>query len=207
RVLAPCPVDWKKLESHQAIRELIADLIPGLEELKTIDAKKKEFHIPGRILHQPVFPTSTGKAYFHVTPLPQQDVPEGHLRLMTIRSEGQFNTVVYEEEDLYRHQERRDIILLHKTDMEQHGISDNERITIRSSTGVMHNILARSFDIHPGNAAMYFPEANVLVPRGVDPHSRTPAFKSVLIQLEPERQGLTQAEDLIRKLQKRPFHE
>ena len=27
---------------------------------------------------------------------------------MTLRSEGQFNTVVYEEEDRYRGQERRD---------------------------------------------------------------------------------------------------
>ena len=32
---------------------------------------------------------------------------------MTVRSEGQFNTVVYEEEDLYRGQTRRDVILLH----------------------------------------------------------------------------------------------
>ena len=32
---------------------------------------------------------------------------------MTVRSEGQFNTVVYEEEDVYRGQDRRDVILLH----------------------------------------------------------------------------------------------
>ena len=31
---------------------------------------------------------------------------------MTVRSEGQFNTVVYEEEDLYRGQDRRDVILM-----------------------------------------------------------------------------------------------
>jgi hypothetical protein len=28
---------------------------------------------------------------------------------------------------------------------------------------------------------MYFPEANVLVPKTVDPASKTPAFKSVLV--------------------------
>ena len=32
---------------------------------------------------------------------------------------------------------------------------------------------------------MYYPEANVLVPRDVDPQSKTPAFKSVLVTLEP----------------------
>jgi len=36
---------------------------------------------------------------------------------MTIRSEGQFNTVVYEEEDLYRNQTRRDIVLMHPDDI------------------------------------------------------------------------------------------
>ena len=34
--------------------------------------------------------------------------PPGRLRMMTIRSEGQFNTVVYEEQDIYRGQERRE---------------------------------------------------------------------------------------------------
>jgi len=31
---------------------------------------------------------------------------------------------------------------------------------------------------------MYYPEANVLVPRLADPVSRTPAFKSVVVRLE-----------------------
>jgi len=39
----------------------------------------------------------------------------------------------------------------------------------------------RPFDIRPGNALAYYPEANVLVPRDVDPESRTPAFMSVLV--------------------------
>jgi hypothetical protein len=37
-----------------------------------------------------------------------------------------------------------------------------------------------------GNAALYYPEANVLVPRHVDPRSKTPAFKSVLVEIAPE---------------------
>jgi hypothetical protein len=47
-------------------------------------------------------------------------------------------------------------------------------------------VLLRAFDkIKPGNALMYYPEANVLVPRAVDPASRTPTFKHVLVRLEP----------------------
>jgi anaerobic selenocysteine-containing dehydrogenase len=33
---------------------------------------------------------------------------------------------------------------------------------------------------------MYYPEANVLVPRHADPQSKTPAFKCVLVKIEPE---------------------
>jgi hypothetical protein len=36
---------------------------------------------------------------------------------------------------------------------------------------------------------MYYPEANVLVPTTADSRSRTPAFKCVLVQLEPESIG------------------
>ena len=46
------------------------------------------------------------------------------LRLMTVRSEGQFNTVVYEDYDLYRGQDRRDVILLHPDDLARLGLAD-----------------------------------------------------------------------------------
>ncbi len=41
----------------------------------------------------------------------------------------------------------------------------------------------RPYDVRPGNAVMYYPEANVLVPRDVDPRSKTPAFKSVMVEI------------------------
>ncbi|MCC7419670.1 MAG: hypothetical protein IT428_05285 [Planctomycetaceae bacterium] len=107
------------------------------------------------------------------------------LRLMTIRSEGQFNTVVYEDYDLYRGVDRRDVILLHPDDVMLLGLKEGQQVTIRSNTGEMTGILVKSFDqIRAGNAAMYYPEANVLVPKHADPHSKTPAFKSVEIEIE-----------------------
>ncbi len=50
----------------------------------------------------------------------------------------------------------------------------------------MRNILVRTFDIRAGNAVMYYPEANLLVTRALDPLSKTPAFKSVDITITPE---------------------
>ena len=59
------PVNWNDLESHQRIRALIADLIPGLEPMADIDRTRGEFYIAGRRLDTPRFPTDSGKARFH----------------------------------------------------------------------------------------------------------------------------------------------
>lgn len=181
------PVDWTDLESHQRIRALIADVIPGLEPMADLDRTRGEFFIAGRRLDTPRFPTESGKARFRAVELPAAPTSrERQLRLMTVRSEGQFNTVVYEEEDVYRGQERRDVILVSPEDMQRWGLTRDQRVTVRSSVGEMRGRLVRPYDIRPGNAAMYYPEANTLVPRDVDPRSKTPAFKSVLVDVVPE---------------------
>jgi molybdopterin-dependent oxidoreductase alpha subunit len=179
-------VDWRELESHQRIRALMADLLPGFEPLAEIDRTRREFHIAGRHLDQPHFPTASGKARFNAVRLPGLAAAANRtLRLMTIRSEGQFNTVVYEEEDLYRGQERRDVILINPADIERLGLAPDQAVTVRSAAGELRRRLVRPFDIRRGNAAMYYPEANVLVPRDVDPQSKTPGFKSVLVEVTP----------------------
>jgi len=184
RVLgASVPVDWESLGNSCQVRQLIAQVVPGFEPLADIDRTREEFHIPGRIFHVPRFATPSGKARFATLPLPPPR-SEGELRLMTVRSEGQFNTVVYEEEDIYRGQERRDVILLNLVDIERLGLRADQRVTVRSSAGTMRHILVRPYEIRAGNALMYFPEANVLVPATTDPDSKTPAFKSVVITVE-----------------------
>ncbi|MFO0880429.1 MAG: FdhF/YdeP family oxidoreductase [Gemmataceae bacterium] len=180
------PVAWRELGKFCHVREMIARIVPGWEKLAAIDQTKEEFHIPGRLMHTPRFNTPSGRAQFQALSLPARTVSEGELLLMTIRSEGQFNTVVYEEEDLYRGQDRRDIILLSAADVERLGLRPDQPVTVRSATGFLPNILVRVGEIRTGNAAMYFPEANVLVPRGLDPQSKTPAFKAVRITLETE---------------------
>jgi molybdopterin-dependent oxidoreductase alpha subunit len=179
------PLDWQALRSHDEIRKLIARLVPNLEEIENIGQTKHEFHIPGRVLRVPKFHTPTGKASFRPHPLPELPRLESNqLRLMTIRSEGQFNTVVYEEEDIYRGQDRRDIILISEVDMQRLGLEPDQRVNVSSSAGTLYHILVRPFDITAGCAAMYYPEANVLVTRAVDPRSKTPSFKSVIVTLE-----------------------
>jgi hypothetical protein len=50
----------------------------------------------------------------------------------------------------------------------------------------MRGILVRECEVRAGNAAMYFPEANVLVPSEADAESKTPAFKNVPITVTPD---------------------
>lgn len=181
------PVNWKSLQKHCNVRELIAKTVPGYEPVGTIDQTKQEFHINGRLFHEPRFPTASGKAKFAVHPLPQLCGEGDQLRLMTVRSEGQFNTVVYEEEDIYRGQDRRNVILMNRADIERLGLEVDQSVTVKSAAGEMTGILVRAYDIRAGNAVMYYPEANVLVPKSTDPLSKTPAFKCVLVTVEAAR--------------------
>jgi len=185
RVLGDEPVDFTALAEHANIRRAIAAIVPGYEPIGDIDEKKKEFHVGGRVLHGATFATKSGRARFHAPAIPEPvcDRDAGMLALMTIRSEGQFNTVVYEEEDVYRGQERRDVILMSAMDIERLGLRTDERVTVTSDVGAMEGMLVRAFAITPGNAAMYYPEANVLVPQVTDAESRTPAFKSVAVRV------------------------
>jgi anaerobic selenocysteine-containing dehydrogenase len=161
-------------------------VVPGFEQMAEVDSNRREFQITGRTLHEPRFPRPGGRAALRCHELPSLPSGQDLLRLMTVRSEGQFNTVVYEDYDLYRGQDRRDVILLHPNDMQRFGLQSEQRVVVTSEVGSMSGILARSFsDIRAGNALMYYPECNRLVPRSVDPNSRTPAFKNVLIRIKP----------------------
>jgi len=94
--------------------------------------------------------------------------------------------VVYDEDDLYRGQERRDVVLMNESDMQSRGLKQDQRVRIRSSAGELRYYLARPFDIRAGNILMYYPEANVLVPHEVDPLSKTPGFKGVPVTVKAE---------------------
>ena len=178
------PVNWLDMAHTSTIRRAIAAIIPGLEQIAEIDKTKREFAIPGRAIDKPSFPTPDGKAHLAIHELPP--APDG-LRLMTIRSEGQFNTVVYEEEDLYRNQTRRDVVLIHPDDIERFGLTAGGRCRIASTAGEMRGQIVSAFDqIRPGCVAMYYPESNLLVPKAADPLSRTPAYKSVAVSLAPD---------------------
>jgi anaerobic selenocysteine-containing dehydrogenase len=107
---------------------------------------------------------------------------------MTLRSEGQFNTVVYEEEDLYRGPRRRDVVMMAAEDAARLGLAEGDRIVVETDVGSLEVSVALAA-LRPGNLAMYYPEANVVVPRRLDARSKTPAFKSIVARLRPRPNG------------------
>ncbi len=121
RVLPDSPIPWKEFHHTANIRQVIGSVVEGMKPMQDIDRTRKEFHIEGRTLHEPRFPSVTGRAAFKVPSTPGSPLRENHFRLMTVRSEGQFNTVVYEAQDKFRGVDSRDVVLMHPEDMERKG--------------------------------------------------------------------------------------
>ncbi len=181
RLLPDCPIDFTAFQKHQNVRDAIAKIVPGMEELADIEIAKREFHVKGRVLHEPRFQTADGKARFVVRPLPDNHV-QG-LKLTTVRSEGQFNTIIYERKDAYRDKAERWSAMLNSADLAAHGFKDGDRATLISDHGRMEGVTLKAFDIAPGSVMAYFPEANVLTGTAVDPRSKTPSFKATPVKL------------------------
>ena len=179
-------IDWASMHDTSSIRRAIAAIVPGFEQLADMDRTKQEFQVAGRTFREPRFATADGRARLHAHQLPAlAGTEDGELRVMTIRSEGQFNTVVYEDEDVYRGIDRRDVILMHPEDLARFGLNSGEAVNVRGPAGTMYGIRVTEFAaIRPGNAAMYYPEANTLISRAADPLSKTPAFKCVIVRLQ-----------------------
>lgn len=182
--LMPDRFDYQQMRSHQFLRQQIAQSVPGYDALSKLEDRASEFQIAGRTFHQPHFATDDGKAHFNVTPVPRDDRRPGQFYLMTIRSEGQFNSVIYEEEDLYRGNATRDVVMISAADAERLDLLEGAAVRVVSETGWL-DVEVSIVEIADGCAAMYYPEANVLVPRQLDGRSRTPAFKSVCVRIEP----------------------
>ncbi len=179
-------LDFSQFNQHSSIRQTIARLIPGFDALAEIDKSKQEFHIKGRHLKQPKFATESGRAKFTVPKATDWNTRAGSSQdfmLTSVRSEGQFNTIIYNEEDVYRRQTDRKVLFMNPQDMVSLGWKEGQAVTVSNETGTMDNLRLASFAIKAGNVMTYFPEANVLVPRTVDARSRTPRFKSVPVSL------------------------
>jgi molybdopterin-dependent oxidoreductase alpha subunit len=188
RLLPNCPLDFNQLKQHDSIRAAIAATIPGLSKLKDIGKTKQEFTIPERLFSTPEFKTNNGKAQFQTHALPECRATQNHpFLLASIRSEGQFNSIIYEESDSYRGTDTRWSILMNAIDMKELHITAGDHVDIQSPQGEMKAVKVFAFDLPRGNVMAYYPEANVLIATTHDPRSKTPAFKSVPVSIKSSK--------------------
>ena len=179
-------VDFSAFKKHSHIREAIGDIIPGFEKLKKMDETKEEFQINGRTFHQLEFATADKKALFTTVNIPKSNGEKGQFRMASIRSEGQFNTIIYEEFDSFREIDHRWVVLMNTNDMAALRLKEGDKVTIKNDIGSMEGVFVKGFDLLPGNVATYFPESNVLIPAQSDRRSRTPGFKSTMVTIVPQ---------------------
>ena len=178
--------DFETFSNHNTVREAIAAIIPGMEALKDIGIAKKEFHVKNRLSHSPDFNTPNQKARFISHSVSAKIISQEYpFTMMSIRSEGQFNSIVYEEEDSYRGTQERWSVLLNTQDCLELGIKAGDKVDLVSRYGKMLGVKTYTFDIPRGNVMAYYPEANVLIGLNRDPRSQTPAFKNVAVAIKP----------------------
>jgi molybdopterin-dependent oxidoreductase alpha subunit len=184
-------VDWEKYAyDYDAVRDLIAKVIPGCEDYNQKIRQPGGFYLPNGPREQKFkTPKYEDKAVFSVVELPQHKLADDEFMMMSIRSHDQFNTTIYGLEDRYRgiHNERR-VIFMHPSDIAKAGFKDGDRVDLYNDYDGRERV-AKLFVIVPynipeGNTATYYPETNVLVPINlVAAGSNTPVSKAVMIKL------------------------
>jgi anaerobic selenocysteine-containing dehydrogenase len=111
-------------------------------------------------------------------------------RLMTLRSNDQFNTTVYGYSDRLRGIEgKRDVLLISPKEMARAGLKEGQRVALvgDDSDGVdrvVEGLEVLPFELPEGCIAGYYPELNPLIAlRHHDGASKTPAAKSVPVRI------------------------
>jgi molybdopterin-dependent oxidoreductase alpha subunit len=184
-------VDWESLAGdYDLIRDRIERVIPGFESFNARIRKPGGFYL-GNAVRDRRFQTKGAKARFTLHAIPEHDLPDGRLLMMTIRSHDQYNTTVYGLHDRYRGvRGGRRVVFMNEDDIARRGLSAGCHVDLVShfddGERVAEGFTVIPFSIPRQCAATYFPEANVLVPLGaIADKSRTPASKSVVISVRP----------------------
>ncbi|HXW53727.1 MAG TPA: FdhF/YdeP family oxidoreductase [Myxococcota bacterium] len=191
RVLGPSTIDWQSYNDDYArIRDSIAACIDDFydynERLKNPDG-----FLLTNLCARRQFPTPSGRAQFFIPHAVASETSEHDLLLTTIRSHDQFNTSIYGLNDRYRGvKNERQVVFINEEDIKRLGLKAGMRVDLKSChQGVLrtaYGFRVHQYNIKPGCAAAYFPEANVLVPlESVAYESNTPTSKLIPIFIKP----------------------
>jgi len=197
--LAPNPrVDWDAWTAdYSRVRDAIERTYP--EQFKDFNKRMWQpggFHRP-IAARERIWKTSTGKANFIVPRSLSEDIdrpPERRdiLQLITLRSNGQFNTTIYSNDDRFRGIEgTRKTLFMHRNDIDRLGLRDGEAVEVVCEAGddvrrAVQGLIITPYNIPEGCCAGYYPECNPLIPLWHHAErSKVPAAKSIPVSIRP----------------------
>jgi len=190
-------IPWDEwVADYSKVRDAIAATYPDIfHDLNTRMWKPGGFHrpLPAR---KREWKTKTGKANF-ITPkslAEDIDTPEDQrdiVQLITLRSNGQFNTTVYNYDDRFRGiYGSRHVVLMNQNDIDRLGFKEGNLVALKTAVddGVerkVEGLRVVAYDIPEGCIAGYYPECNPLLPLWhYAEGSKTPAAKSIPVRVE-----------------------
>jgi len=201
KAAAPCgsTIAWDAwVADYSMVRDAIAATYPDI--FHDFNAR---MWTPGGF-HRPIaarkreWKTKNGKANF-ITPKSLSediDTPEDQrdiVQLITLRSNGQFNTTVYTYDDRFRGiYGSRHVVLMHQNDIDRFGFKEGDAITLETAVddGVERKVAGLrvvAYNIPEGCIAGYYPECNPLLPLWhYAEGSKTPAAKSIPVRMKAE---------------------
>ena len=194
--LAPNPkAPWDLwISDYALIRDLIAESYP--REFHDFNARMwtPGGFYRGNSARERIWKTKSGKAEFttpeHISATGFADEP-GRYRLITMRSNDQFNTTIYGFSDRLRGIEgARDVLLISPDEMGRAGLSEGQVVSLISDAGdgikrEVGGLKVTPFSLPDGCLGAYYPEMNPLIPLALhDDRSKTPAAKSVPVRIK-----------------------
>ncbi|WP_156680660.1 FdhF/YdeP family oxidoreductase [Sphingomonas profundi] len=197
-LLPPNPsVDWDGwVADYARVRDEIAAIFPNFFNDFNARLKEPGGFWKGNKAAGRIWATPSGKAEFLVP----SDLDaagfadaEGRLRLITVRSNDQFNTTVYGYDDRFRGiKGTRKVVMMNRADIARWGLTDGQIVTLESDAEdgrarAVPDLRIVEYDVPDGCIAAYYPECNPLI--AVSHHaeeSHVPAAKTVPVRIRAQ---------------------
>ena len=193
--LAPNPkLDWDAwVADYSRVRAAIGVTYPDFHDMEARMWEPGGFHrtLPAATR---VWKTSTGKANF-IAPRSLDEDPDARdggevMRLMTLRSNDQFNTTIYGYDDRFRGVKgTRMVLFINRRDLARRNLREGQTVALEtvSNDRVTRRVAGfrvTTYDIPDGCLGAYYPECNPLIPLWHHAErSKVPAAKSVPVRI------------------------
>ena len=195
--------DW--VADYSKVRDAIAATYPDIfHDFNARMWQPGGFHRP-LAARERKWNTKTGKANFIIpkslatdidTPPDARDI----VQLMTLRSNSQFNTTIYNYDDRFRGIfGSRHVVLMHANDIDRFGLKEGSLVTLSTAVDdgverMVGGLRVVRYDIPEGCIAGYYPECNPLLPLWHhEEKSKTPAAKSIPVRVKADQTRLEPA--------------